>query len=276
VTSNLFAQKEIKGYIFDRKTNESIAYAILSASNNNYGTYADSLGYFKFNYSSEKDSIRITHLGYKPIMVNLNSLKNDPRIYLDPNPIGLNDVVVKATKMKRKEIKIGNLKNKEAVWLVPSYATIFATYIPFPKNENNLTLNSISLKLHLTDKNYPLRIRLFNVGNDGKPSEDILKENVILKAFDKVNTNYTAVVDISKYNIKMPNEGVFVALEWIDLEGSAKDMKAAGKNGPYVFSTRHIKIYNTRWVKFYYQNSWQKRPDNSTIAICLIATKFYK
>lgn len=51
-----------------------------------------------------------------------------------------------------------------------------------------------------------------------KPTEDILHQNLIIVSKLGINK-----IDVSGYNIKIPNEGIFVAVEWLRIELSSFD-----------------------------------------------------
>jgi len=218
---NLFVngQSKLQGYILDKQTSKPILYATIGAVKFQYGTYSDTSGLFTLYYKSERDSLKISYLGYKSIYTCVKDLQQNSRILLEPNPVQLNEVVINPKKTKKKSMDLGYFSKKYNGFLLPPNSLTHATFIPFPKDGNYVILKSIRFKYRLEENNTPLRIHILNVVNNGVPGDDMLIDNIIFDTYER-HGKQIANIDISKYNLIMPHNGVFITLELIDCDKS--------------------------------------------------------
>jgi hypothetical protein len=215
IAENVTGQNNIKGYVMDKQTLQPLSYATIGAKNLNYGTYTDSSGLFSLNFLNAGDSIVISHLGYKSSITTVKDIKQNPTLLLDLNPLHLKEVVVNSQKTQKKKMEIG-LYSKKSGYLKPPYnLNIQAILIPFPRGGEEIILKSIRFNYMLLPINSPLRIRVLKVSDNGQPGDDLIFENIIFST-NKSGEKHTAVIDISKYNVAMPNTGVYIAFEWIE------------------------------------------------------------
>jgi hypothetical protein len=87
----------------------------------------------------------------------------------------------------------------------------------FVKNDKNKRLGNIrTVSFYIGENGFPrepFRVRIYKPdGNYSAPNTDILTENVVVSA-PAGGQWYT--VDLTPYNVQAPEEGFFVAMEWI-------------------------------------------------------------
>ncbi len=112
-------------------------------------------------------------------------------------------------------------------------------------------------------KNACFKLRVYKVREDGLPGEDIIKEDILVfvEKGSKKNT-----ISLSKYNLNIHKEGIFVAFEWmliennkIKLEYKNQDSKKTIKEFDYAPSLMFN--YKDRELTVTYSNGkWNKRP----------------
>lgn len=96
-----FSQTYIEGFIFDKKTKESLPYATIKIiGNSNYYTITNEDGMFEIHDKFTSDSIEVRFLGFIAKKVPLYYFKNNPKLYLTPKVNQLNEVIVVAHKKK--------------------------------------------------------------------------------------------------------------------------------------------------------------------------------
>ena len=66
-----------------------------------------------------------------------------------------------------------------------------------------------------TIKNARFKLRIFKVNKEGFPDVDLLNEDIIVTVKIGLKKN---TIDLSKYNLSMPDEGVIIAYEWMIVE----------------------------------------------------------
>lgn len=97
---------------------------------------------------------------------------------------------------------------------------MYTRYFPYDKKYDHVDkISYIKIYCQKFQVNYKSKARIRVLSYNPKtnnPNIDIIRENLILTLKKGMNT-----IDISKYNIPMPKEGVFVAIEWLIIEENA-------------------------------------------------------
>ena len=278
IISSGFAQGQnsIQGVILDESTLEPLQFATIGAINQPYGCYSDTTGLFTLHFSNYEDSLKISYMGYESIYSTVNNLNNNSRILLESSSIQLKEVVVTSAKTKFKKLDVGYFSKKRRSVLASSYPkNSIAIYIPFPDQGNRVILKSIRFTYDLIKNsiNYTMRISILNVKTNGEPGDHILTENVDLSKSNPRPKLLIAEVDISRYNLSMPDNGVIVALEWI------MDTPPKGRNiyqkqyGPYIGLIKTTDLH-THWLGSYNQLEWQKKQTRATLSIGFIVHNY--
>lgn len=208
---------EIKGQIIDSKTLERLSYCTLEVPQLQSGTLSDRNGEFTLVLpaGSFKDSVYISSMGFETSVLTIAELLNSGNntIRLRQKTYQLPEVTIKPKDIIEKRIGITDKRN-----IKYTVGNIFGGMIGIHiKNNTNSTgfLTSVSFFICKEGKpKTPFRIRILSYDTiNNCPGEDLLNENLIV-----INTNTKAgwfEVDMSKYNIVFPPEGVFVMQEFI-------------------------------------------------------------
>lgn len=69
-------------------------------------------------------------------------------------------------------------------------------------------IESLILPVKILDPNLYIRIRIVNVGEDGHPGEDLLEP------FIWPYNRSTKKIDVSRFHITFPTEGIFIGVDW--------------------------------------------------------------
>jgi hypothetical protein len=138
----------------------------------------------------------------------------------------LDEVIIE----KRKESKEQIIGDSRKMWFshlagkTPFVMAKFFKYqeeyqdFPFIKNALVFTKSEI--------KNASFKLRLFKVGGDGFPSEDISNEDIIVYVKKGRQKN---VIDLSSLNLKMPKEGIFIAFESMIIKSNEYEYNSTAK-----------------------------------------------
>jgi hypothetical protein len=209
-----FAQLK-KIIIKDKSSNQPISLVAISTQKGN-GIYSDEFGRFEISISS-KDTLFISHLSYQKITLTKKELDNLPNaiILLNPRVTELEESVVKPSKLVKNIF--GYYKEKTFSRKVgPGGYRDFEIFINQLKNvsgeQGYVDKLFFDLYVDIFEKsNSKVRIRVFSVGADGLPKDDILNKEII-KNIDRLSPNLK--IDISELNIIFPPEGIFIGLEF--------------------------------------------------------------
>lgn len=245
---NIYAQ-EIKEYrILSVVDSMPIENAYITADNW-LKTITDKKGFFKL--SGDYQNIQISHLAFKAKIVKYKTMIINKITYLEADEKVLNEVII----TNKKKIKTLLPSNDYKFFKRDSYMvnqnSVYTTFIP-NEIENTCFINKIiievgdnmnSSKLY----NIPFRVNLYTVNNNtGLPDKKILDES-ILTSQNKNRKNNFIYVDIRDFDIEFPKEGIFVAVESLNLleleemktlSGQLPSFKAIKNKNKYVTYSR--------------------------------------
>lgn len=266
---SLFAQKTtIKGKLLDKISNEPVVYANISFIEKKIGTSSLQDGSFQLEITQEdaKKKLHISCLNYKDTIVLVKDLKGKT-LYLTPKSVELNEVVISRELNKevvvdpyrRKDIKTSFGARKGSPWVVAKFFKYKESYeeTPYVKDV------TVYFGSWLMRKKGRFRLRLYSVDPMTKlPLDDLVRENIIV---DMKKKNGKITVDITKYNIEIPEEGLYIGVERLEIpynfheytykmEGSRKKHKAISVapsiGATYTKDTTYI-FNRGKWRKFY-------------------------
>ena len=207
---------QIKGVVVDEK-NRPIPYVNIWVENENIGTTSDDNGAFKIN-ASEGKTLIFSSVGFEGKKA---TIKDGEKVVLTAAVYKLQEVVISKRKQD-KEIEIGDAErihhrqlSGDKPWIhgkLFDYDSVYST-TPFLKK---IVFFSDSDK-----KDAKLKIRIFEL-NDGIPTNDLISEDLIVTVKKGMRKN---VIDVSKYNLRFPEKGIVIGLEWMIIEENRADFE---------------------------------------------------
>ncbi len=90
--ADLFAQREVQGYVYDAYSGLPVPFANVSVLAGTRGAATDTLGFFRFNAGAGADSLRISSLGYRTKRVALPLVNDTIRLTPQAAHLGLFEV----------------------------------------------------------------------------------------------------------------------------------------------------------------------------------------
>ena len=211
----------------DKNTNKPISYCTITCSNDQTGGFSDSLGIIAIQNIINCDKILVTSLGYKSevFMVKNNPQKTKDTLlfYLTPDTLKLEEVQIAkdATKIKLVKYNLGHFKSKKE--LIDGTGAIGNTRALYIKNPTNNTSTKITKVLYsiygykdsklVDNQSAMVRINLFRKAeNSDAPGLPLINEDIIIRT---KKGQGQIIYDVSKYNILLPKDGVFIAIQWL-------------------------------------------------------------
>ncbi|MDR1552831.1 MAG: hypothetical protein LBS69_05145 [Prevotellaceae bacterium] len=183
------------------------------------GTYSNGKGYFYIPVNIKQ--IEISSIGYNTKKMTLN--KKIDTIFLSPKIYEISETKVIPAKKKRKSVELGYAEENSDFGMSYLSGDELAVYISCDNIENSYRKikqfifkgeKYLVKKLNLDKRDF---ISVFKINfyraienkeiGDLINTEDIVFTSEVLKSKTKL--------DVSKYNIYMPENGIFVAVEWI-------------------------------------------------------------
>ena len=207
----------LKGTIVDKDTGEPLPFTSIGLKDEQIGALTNEHGQFivPAPTKSATDSLLIMALGYhrKTIAVARGQATTDLTIKVAKRAVELSNVTVQTGKIKN--LALGSRKSDPGDGMIQGLPG--SQYAFFVKNEKQKKLGAVrTVSFYIGDNGFPrepFRVRLYKAdGNYSAPNTDLLTENVVVSA-PQGGQWYT--VDLTPYNIVAPEEGFFVAMEWI-------------------------------------------------------------
>jgi hypothetical protein len=207
----------LKGRIMDAETNEPLQFATIEIRSLLTGTIANENGVFELPIDSQNhnlDTLEFSYLGYAKSKISLADFltSKDKIIFLKPSHVSLGEVVVMPKKYKT--VVLGITDNKpESKQISNIFNSKIGNYIANDKNKIGW-IKSISYYMDAEGHpETPFRVRIYDLNKEKNcPGNDILNENLIVSA---VKSGWFTV-DLTKYNLQFPLDGMFVMMEWIN------------------------------------------------------------
>lgn len=206
--------------IIDQKTKKPITGVIvLSLSNQRNATYTNEEGIFSISVANN-DSLKISCIGYKDSVIKHFENLSLSTIELRPNFILLNEVVVNNS-LKRSSSTLGYTGREYKTFNQGgSKGSILLIFVPNEDPSKNRVITKLNYELRVINRENEkinkgvVRVRLYSSSDTAiYPKSDLLQENLIQTI--PLKNKQTLIVDISKYKISLPANGVFVGLEWL-------------------------------------------------------------
>ena len=204
---------QIKGVVKDCITGKSIPFVSIWVENENNGTTSEEDGTFSINVSEKSKNLIFSALGYDKKTIKI---ANASEVYLKQIPYELEEIII----LKRKEtrqIEIGKTDNEilEAFDNGPRIDTKFFPYLPEYKKTKFIKQVTISTDSKID--NATIKIHFYNVDSNGFPAEELLGKDFIVSVNKGVNKT---AFNITKFNLKMPEKGIFVGFEKLIIESN--------------------------------------------------------
>jgi hypothetical protein len=167
----------------------------------------------------KNDSVKISCIGYKTVSITPGvKYKFPDAIKLSASAIALREVKVGAIDP---DIKVGDIKKHYNVHRVTSPSSSYAQFIPNP-NKIKGTITSIEYVVNdeLHGIEMPFRARLFTKWKDSLTLDKELTRDSIIVYNSKKERRVR--VDVAKYNIEFPEDGVIAVFETLSPEHYSK------------------------------------------------------
>lgn len=272
--SLIFCQNKVNGFVKDRESSKPLEAATIAAKYEIYGCYSKKNGRFELTYLNEKDSLKISYIGYKDYNTTIQDLLEDSIILLEKDLIAFEEVVVSPYSKKPKKLELGYFKGKSRTVYFASYkfyVTNVTEEIEYPNDGGKIIIQAINIAFKPKPKNFPVVIKLFLKEEKGYPGEEIYVSEIIDFIESEPHKDKRIKIDVSNKHIVMPKEGIFVGVEYlIDYPINSQTLNY----GPSI-ETKPIYCAYDGWVRVYNQDSWviASRPVHLSIGLSVLNYK---
>jgi hypothetical protein len=207
----------LKGRIMDAETKEPLQFATIEIHSLWTGTIANDNGVFELPADSQNhslDTVEFSYLGYAKTRISVADFhtSKDKIIFLKPSHVSLDEVVIMPKKYKTAVLGIADNK-PESKQISNIFNSKIGNFIPNDKHKIGW-IKSVSFYMDAEGHpETPFRVRIYDLNKDKNcPGNDILNENLVVSA----SKSGWFTVDLTKYNLQFPIDGMFVIMEWIN------------------------------------------------------------
>jgi hypothetical protein len=206
------ATAQIKGIVRDSITKEPIAYAAIVYENTEIGTNTNEKGEFELTKHESNFIINVSCLGYKTKALQISN-SND--IYLSQKQEVIQEVII-SNRKNSSEITVGKYKNSRVSFGSTKPGIIYAKYINFNNEiEKHPFIKKIQFTTRSMVKNAKLKLRFLSVNQNKEIVGDVIFDEIIVIVKSGKHNN---ILDLEKYNIIIPKEGIFIGFEILIIE----------------------------------------------------------
>ena len=209
-------ENRITGRVVDAQTKDPVPFASIALREEGTGALTNEYGYFQLAglEKSNQDSLFVITLGYerRAILIKRGATE-DLIIELKKRVVALSEV--KVVNGKVKNLALGAKSNTPGEGMIQGLPG--SQYAFFVKNDKQKKLGNVrTVSFYIGENGFPrepFRVRIYKAdGNYNAPNTDLLTENVVVSA---PGGGQWYTIDMLPYNIVAPEEGFFVAMEWI-------------------------------------------------------------
>ncbi|WP_396637238.1 carboxypeptidase-like regulatory domain-containing protein [Maribacter sp. R77961] len=210
----------VEGYIVDENNGKPIPYANLSFLNTLKGTSSDEKGHFYIDvpesYVAKK--VHISSLGFRDTILPARTILERKEVRMSEDTYELDEVVV--SKSLGDVIILNPISSYKIKSGFSSAATpwVLATYFPnigaSKKYIDKITIH-VQNETQFKRTSSKFRLRIYDVDKKTKkPNRDLILKSIILESMESEDF---VSIDLSSIGIKVPQEGVYIGLEWLFL-----------------------------------------------------------
>jgi hypothetical protein len=227
--TTLSLSAQVKGVVLDSISGKPIAYAAVIYENSRIGVNTDEKGNFIL---PQKDSLNLIHVSNLGYFDKKTSKSPNIIIKLAPKTYELNEVVV-TDKRNNEELVIGEIKKKGSGYGNGGTSHMWAKLFNFEEKFYEFKyLKEIKFITKSRVKNSKLKLRLFIIDSLNIIQKDLVIEDIIITC-NKGKQLQT--IDLSKYNISFPEEGLMIGFENLVIEENKYEYNYTmeGKKGKF-------------------------------------------
>lgn len=213
-------ENRVVGQVVDAATSKALPYVNIVLEEQHRGTSADAQGRFSFVLKGVDTSaiLKFSYVGFKTEYIKLGKLNDSRVVKMQPQVSDLSEVQLYSITENNSE-KINDFRGKESIGLGNfsggQFPSMVARYYAKPeKFKAGCFLEEVEVRFFSTEmdmnKRSKFRLRILEVGENGKPAGDLLRSNLIV---ERKKNRFKTKIPLLKYRISIPEEGFFVAVE---------------------------------------------------------------
>lgn len=240
-TSFAYSQQPIKIFVFDSTTQSPIPFARIVNVGKSTGTISNEYGQAILQKTSISDSILVSTIGYHDKLIicsgTVENIALNPEIYL------LKEVLVSASRPAKSKKKPLKLKASAGLCNYYDKGYQIVTIVDALSGQDNIESISIFIRKKIISAGN-LRLRLYSIGPDGMPGENLLPKSIIKNG---QGARGWIKFSLNGLNIRIPDEGAFAGIEFLDFVDDNKEAICVGLTDQFNVGNTWIQSIGGTW-----------------------------
>ncbi|MGI4762115.1 MAG: carboxypeptidase-like regulatory domain-containing protein [Janthinobacterium lividum] len=260
----------ISGRVTDARTGQPLPFVNIGVVGKALGTVSNEQGQYglAFQENLANDTVRVSYLGYRPLLLTLRQLRAQPNLLLSPAAVALAEVRVQASRRAWRDRTLGFSGTSETTTLhldAKSLGAETGTVIYLKHRPTKVLQANFNVARNQVG-NVTLRVNLYRLDARGRPTnEKLLRREVLLHT---TAAHGPIAVDLAPDNLLL-NEDFFLSLEWVG--GADADALQQG----LVFSAGIGYADNDIYYRTTSQASWERISAGAVLAGMQPKLSFY-
>jgi len=270
LTTTAALAQAISGRVTDAKTGQALPFVNIGVVGKALGTVSNEQGQYglAFQESLANDTVRVSYLGYQPLLLTLRQLRAQPAVTLSATAVALAEVRVQASRRAWRDRTLGFTGNSEnsTLSLEPKDLGAETGTVIYLKRKPTKVLRANFNVAYNQVGNVTLRVNLYRLNAKGRPTnEKLLRREVLLPT---TATHGPISVDLAPDNLLL-NEDFFLSLEWVGGADAAALHKGLAFSAGIGYADNDIYFRSTS------QASWERISAGAVLAGMQPKLSFY-
>jgi len=270
LTTTAALAQAISGRVTDAKTGQALPFVNIGVVGKALGTVSNEQGQYglAFQESLANDTVRVSYLGYQPLLLTLRQLRAQPAVMLSATAVALAEVRVQASRRAWRDRTLGFTGNSEnsTLSLEPKDLGAETGTVIYLKRRPTKVLRANFNVAYNQVGNVTLRVNLYRLDAKGRPTnEKLLRREVLLHT---TATHGPISVDLAPDNLLL-NEDFFLSLEWVGGADAAALHKGLAFSAGIGYADNDIYFRSTS------QASWERISAGAVLAGMQPKLSFY-
>jgi hypothetical protein len=262
----------ISGRVTDARTGQPLPFVNIGVVGKALGTVSNEQGAYRLAFQEKlvADTVRVSYLGYRPLLVTLRQLQSQPNLLLSPAAVALAEVRVQGKSRSWRDRQLGfsgNSNNSTLSLEAKDLGAETGTIIYLKRKPTKVLRANFNVAYNHVG-NVTLRVNLYRLNAKGRPTnEKLLRRDVILRT---AATQGPISVDLTPDNLLL-TEDFFLSLEWVG--GAGADAAVLQKG--LAFSAGIGYADNDIYYRATSQASWERISAGAVLAGMQPKLSFY-
>ena len=279
---SFYVSAQMKCVIKDSITGKEISYVGVWEKNSKNAYSSDKNGKLKFKNTVQDDELTFYTTGYEEKKTAISKLPKEVFLVPVTNKTDSNSLELTEETYVQNDDFDSTLAR--GFYTVNLGTHLVAKYVPYyPQFIKTPFLKSIQFGVNSLSRSALYKLRFFEADSLGKPSREIGTQDIICKSkrsvfykgpeelFGKIDNG--KAIDLTKYKIRLPKTGIFVAIEILDIPKNNYDSYwAESTKSNIIFPVVLMKPSNSGFTWGFTGGNWNPSKKNSDLALKLILT----